>query len=160
MSSIVKLKDLATGPTIGRAVAKYENESALREVETAIVDTYLSVSVVSAPNILKAAPANAAASGNSEPVACAKRKINLVDCKISLDVNPNFANSICKLVASAAVYLVVDPSARASICNSFVLSAVVPSMAASFELAASKSMAVRIPCLKLLHNPNITFITA
>ena len=39
VSSIVKLNDLATGPTIGKAVARYENDKALREVATAMADT-------------------------------------------------------------------------------------------------------------------------
>jgi len=39
VSSIEKLKALATGPTIGSAVARYENDNALFVVATAIADT-------------------------------------------------------------------------------------------------------------------------
>ena len=39
VSSMVKLKALATGPTIGNAVARYEKDKALFEVATAIAET-------------------------------------------------------------------------------------------------------------------------
>ena len=79
-------------------------------VATAIADTYRSVSDVSALNILSAAPARAAASGNSAPVAWANFKIPSVDCRISFLENPNLASSICKAVACDAVYLVAAPN--------------------------------------------------
>ena len=109
VSSILKLKAFATGPTIGNAVARYENDNALLVVATAIADTYLSVSLVSALNIRREAPANEAASANSAPVACANFRTCSVASNISFRVKPSLASSICKSVASDAVYFVVAP---------------------------------------------------
>ena len=116
-------------------------------VATAIADTYRSVSSVSAPNIRRAAPAKAAASGNSAPVAWANFSTPSVISSISVLEKPNLDNSICRLVASEAVYFVVSPKRLASAVKSFISPLVVPNMAASLLFAASKSIAVLIPCL-------------
>ena len=120
VSSISKLKAFATGPTVGSASRRYANDSALFVVAIDMADTYLFDSEASAPNILIAAPASAAASASPASVACANFRTDSVADRISFFVNPNLASSVCRFVASAAVYLVVSPSFFALSVNAFI----------------------------------------
>ena len=144
VSSIVKLKALATGPTVGRASLRYAKDNALFVVAIDMADTYLFDSDASAPNILSAAPANVAASANPASVAWANFRTDSVADRISFFVNPSLASSVCKLAASAAVYLVVSPNFLALSVNSLICPGVFPSMADNLLTDASKSAVVLI----------------
>ena len=63
--------------------------------DLAITSVTLAVSAASKPKPPSVAPAIAAASPNSEPVAAARFRVASVAFKISCSLNPNFANSVC-----------------------------------------------------------------
>ena len=152
VSSIEKPKALATGPTVAKEASNLEKSSAVLVVATAKVANTPSASEASLPNILRAAPENAAALAKSVPTALANFSTPPSMSRISWRVKPSFANSICRLVTWAALYEVVEPNWRAAPSISFISSLVADNMPASFEFSFSKS----ITKLKALRNDPVT----
>ena len=105
----------------------------------AMVDTARPASLASRPKMRRAAPVRAAAEPRSVSTALANLRTSGVMAIISVRMKPSLANSICREVTSEAEKEVAAPSSRAWFVRSPIELAVVPRMAASLELAASKS---------------------
>ena len=103
VSSIVKPKELATGPAMAIAVFRYSKPKAEALHPIVIAATARSVSSASRLKIRMVAPVRAAADPRSVSTALAKFKTAGVMALISSLKKPNFASSICNSVTCAAV---------------------------------------------------------
>ena len=94
VSSIVKPKELATGPTMAMAVFKYSKLKAEALHPIVIVETARSVSSASRLKIRNVAPASVAAEARSVSTALANFNTEGVIALISSLKNPSLASSI------------------------------------------------------------------
>ena len=150
VSSIEKPNALATGAIVLIEFCRYSKSNADLVVATAIVLTARDISEASNPNARRAAPANCAASGISDPVAVANCRIDWVDCRISVSLKPSLASSVCIIVTCDALYSVISPNRLASAVRRLTPSCVVPNTDASDAFAASKDTMLPIPSRMVL----------
>ena len=160
VSSMLKPKVLATGPTMDIASLRYSKLSALLLAATAHIERTSSVSPDCRPKMRRAAPANEAAEGRSAPIAVAKWRMGSCIAWICASSKPSFASSVCSIVTCEAVYSVVRPRACADCVRSFISSALLPSIVARSAFACSKSAMVPKASAPNRIMPVTTFLTA
>jgi len=97
------------------------------------------VSLASSPNILKVAPAMAAASGRVVPMAVAKCRTDSCMSMMEFSLKPSLASSVWRSVTCEAVYSVVRPSSIAEYVSASMSLTFLPMMVERFALACSKS---------------------
>ena len=136
-SAVVFSTDTTTAFAAGAAVFMDSLNFSMSKADLlndfAITSTIRCVSSASNPNPPSVAPAIAAASAKSVPVAAAKSKVASVAAKISLSENPSFANSVCNWVTCFAVNAVDAPSLLASFVNAFISPLVLPNTDAKLD---------------------------
>ena len=94
VSLMPKPNVFATGPTVLREFCRYPKLSALLLVDNASAARVSSASVELSPNMRRAAPARAAASGSSAPTAVAKFRTGSSMAFICPWLKPSFASSV------------------------------------------------------------------
>ena len=144
VSSTLAPTALAAGAAVFIDSLNFSKSKADPLNDLAITSVTRPVSEASKPKPPRVAPAIAAASLSSDPVAAAKFNVASVASSICCSLKPNLANSVCSSDTWLAANIVDSPNLFASSVKAFILSGVVPNTEANLATPSSKSLTVLI----------------